>query len=165
MPVTYTPIATTTLSSNASSYTFTSIPQTYTDLILIAVPLATSNGQASFIRVGNGSIDSGSNYSMTALGGNGTSATSIRRTNATEYAVEYLPAADTTSKDIIMVHFMNYSNTSVYKTFLSRSGNASYGTDATVGLWRNTAAINQISITSGAYATGSTFSLYGIASA
>ena len=165
MAVTYIPIATTTLGSAAASYTFTSIPQTYTDLILIAVPLATSNGQASFIRVGNGSIDSGSNYSMTALGGNGTSATSIRRTSATEYGVEYLPAADTTSKDIIMVHFMNYSNTNVYKTFLSRSGNASYGTDTTVGLWRNTAAINQISITSGAYAVGSTFSLYGILAA
>lgn len=165
MPQTYTPIATTTLTSNTSSYTFTSIPSTYTDLILVAVPIATSNGQASYIRVGNGSIDSGTNYSNTSFAGNGTSTFSGRRSGATEFSVEYYSAADTTAKNIIIVHFMNYSNTNVNKTFLSRSINASYSSDANVGLWRSTSAINQIFISNGAYAVGTTFTLYGIASA
>jgi hypothetical protein len=162
---TYTPIATTTLGSNAASYTFTAIPSTYTDLVLVVTPLATSNGQATYIRVGNGSIDSGSNYSNTNLSGNGSIAISARRSNATEFSVEYYTAADTTARDNIIVHFMNYSNTTTNKTFISRSNNAAYGVDANVGLWRSTSAINQIFIASGAYAIGSTFTLYGLAAA
>jgi hypothetical protein len=65
---------------------------------------------------------------------------------------------------------MNYSNTSTYKTSISRSGNpASEGTDVIVGLWRNTAAISTIDIVtlSGGtqFVAGSIFTLYGIAAA
>jgi hypothetical protein len=33
---------------------------------------------------------------------------------------------------------MNYSNTTTYKTAICRGNNTAYGTDAIVGLWRNT---------------------------
>jgi hypothetical protein len=63
---------------------------------------------------------------------------------------------------------MNYSNTTTYKTWLSRSGASDRATEALVGLWRSTSAITTIalSIDAGAtYSTGSTFTLYGIAAA
>jgi len=62
---------------------------------------------------------------------------------------------------------MNYSNTTTYKTGLVRANSAASGTDAIVGLWRSTAAITSIVAThdTAQFATGSTFTLYGIASA
>jgi hypothetical protein len=59
---------------------------------------------------------------------------------------------------------MNYSNTTTFKTMLNRSNVPSTGTGATVGLWRNTAAISSLTITSesGNLQSGSTFTLYGI---
>ena len=70
---TYTPIATTTLGSAATSYTFTSIPSTYTDLVLVGNLSSSSNTNIS-IRIYS---DSGTNYSNTYLTGvNGTGASS-----------------------------------------------------------------------------------------
>jgi hypothetical protein len=70
MASTYTPIATTTLGSAATSYTFTSIPTTYTDLILIVNAKNASTGSYPKMQVGNGSVDTGNNYSRTYLTGN-----------------------------------------------------------------------------------------------
>jgi len=62
---------------------------------------------------------------------------------------------------------MNYANTTTNKTILSRSNAADKGVMATVSLWRNTAAINSITLLASAnnFATGSTFSLYGVKNA
>ena len=57
MASTYTPIATTTFASTATSYTFSSIPTTYTDLVLVAVPAQGAPvGSSPLVQVGNGSI-------------------------------------------------------------------------------------------------------------
>ncbi len=64
------------------------------------------------------------------------------------------------------INVMNYSNTTTYKTILSRSSDLY--TEASVNLWRNTAAITSIIIgAQGAYtfSAGSTFTLYGIKAA
>jgi anti-sigma-K factor RskA len=66
------------------------------------------------------------------------------------------------------MHFMNYSNTTTYKTTLSRFASTLYQVWTHAGLWRNTAAINSIKVytTAGAnFNTGSTFTLYGIKAA
>lgn len=160
---TYTPIATTTLGSAAASYTFSSIPSTYTDLILVANTIMTAADYIS-IQVGNGSVDTGSNYSQTGIYGNGTTATSNRGSNQTTADVGYA----STSVCNHIVHFQNYSNTSTNKTFLSRSNNTSIQTTAGVNLWRSTSAINTIKVlTYGGqtYAAGTTFTLYGIQAA
>jgi hypothetical protein len=59
------------------------------------------------------------------------------------------------------------SNTTTFKTLLQRGGSASDRTAAWVNLWRSTSAITSLSIATfgGNFATNSTFSLYGIASA
>ena len=165
---TYTLIASNTLGSAAASVTFSSIPSTYTDLVLVIN--AADNAVANvYLQMGNGSIDTGSNYSNTILTGNGTTVYSARNSNATKilYAYEGTPPTSP-SFGTYIIHFMNYSNTTTYKTVLSRANSASSGTDAIVGLWRSTSAINQIQLSAqGAttYSTGSTFTLYGVKSA
>ena len=161
---TYTPIATTTLGSAAASYTFSSIPSTYTDLILVFNGSASSGTPFTTLRF-NG--DTATNYSDTTLSGNGTSASSGRDSSTTFI---YVSGADTLSTGMsqLIVNFQNYSNTTTYKTALARSANAANGTSAAVGLWRSTAAINSITVmlnSASNYAAGSTFTLYGIAAA
>ena len=92
---TYTPIATTTLASNTASYTFSSIPQTYTDLILEATGATDYTAGTSwpfYIQVGNGLVDIGSNYSDTMLYGNGSSALAHRDSGNTVLYFGEFPA-------------------------------------------------------------------------
>lgn len=162
MPSTYDKIETYTTSGSATSYTFTSIPQTYTDLLLV-MNLSRASVDDTMFRVGNGSVDSGSNYSATWLEGNGSSASSGRWSNQTAGIIDY-----GTSNITNLVHFMNYSNTTTNKTMLVRENDAATLTGARVNLWRSTAAINRIQVynfTGIAFSNGSTFTLYGIKAA
>lgn len=166
MASTYTPIATTTLGSATNSYTFTSIPSTYTDLILVMQTKVTAGSYQNNIQVGNGSIDTGTNYSTTLLNADGSTAYSTRGSNQTSTG-GYADYNTTADGQMSVFHFMNYANTSVYKTMLSRGSNANTGLTATVALWRSTSAINQIKVfaSGSTYTAGSTFTLYGIAAA
>jgi hypothetical protein len=164
MASTYTPIATTTLASTAASYTFSSIPSTYTDLVVVVSARNTTATYTAVIRL-NG--DSGANYSSTQLYGDGSTAGSNRDTARGQidniYAASSGDAANVFSTTL--VHIMNYSNATTYKTVLSRS-NLTVQTAASVGLWRNTAAITSVGIFSASnFAIGSTFTLYGIKAA
>jgi hypothetical protein len=163
---TYTPIATQTLGSSAASVTFSSISGSYTDLILITNATSTSGGSQSIsIKVGNGSVDTGANYSLTYLYGDGSSAVSGRYSNA-----NYLYTGRVTNTNLStgITHFQNYSNTTTYKTVLSEGRNAAAIIINLVNLWRSTSAINimELGIDGGySFASGSTFTLYGIAAA
>jgi hypothetical protein len=162
MPSTYEPIATNTLGTAVGSVTFSSIPSTYTDIILI---VSSSASVASYISLQyNG--DTATNYSVTLLRGNGSAASSTRYASTNEI---YVSVASINNTDInnTIVQFQNYSNTTTYKTNLSRANNAGLSTDASVGMWRNTAAINAIKVlnTGANFAVGSTFTLYGIKAA
>ena len=159
MAVTYTPIATATVTTAVSSYTFTSIPSTYTDLVLILS--GTASGSSSIlIQVGNGSIDTAANYSRTGMYGNGSSAASYIGSNENQITVDWF----TSTQGNATIHFLNYSNTTTFKTVIERAGHSG-GTNSIVGLWRSTAAINQIVLSGLTFATGSTFTLYGIKAA
>lgn len=159
---TYTQIASTTLGS-ASSVTFSSISSAYTDLRIVIVG-AVNTGLQNLTCQFNG--DTATNYSRTFLSGNGSSAGSGRESTFANITLDrygYFSSSTTN----MLVDVMNYSNATTYKTLLSRSNNASEGTGAVVGLWRNTAAINSILLTlSGStWTTGSVASLYGITAA
>jgi hypothetical protein len=172
---TYSTIATTTLGSAQSSYTFTSIPGTYTDLVLV-MNAATTHTISTFVYMRFNS-DSGTNYSVTEIYGDGTSALSGQSTNRSRGWLGYdIGMSATLGENISIANIMNYSNTSTNKTWLSRFNRAggSYdypGTNASAGLWRNTAAITSVEIRSSRgdvdynFAIGSTFTLYGIAAA
>ena len=168
MATTYEPIATYTAPSAVANYTFSSIPATYTDLVLV-ISAATTSIADQDMQVGNGSVDTGANYSRTWLQGNGTAASSGKGSNETSTRVNtpnggYLET--TLGSSIQTITFLNYANTTTYKTMLTRTGGAAGGTSAIVHLWRSTSAINTIKLSpSSNFITGSTFTLYGIKAA
>jgi len=160
---TYVALSTQTLASAVSSVTFSSIPQGYTDLVLIVNASSTSTNN-HHIRVGNGSIDTGSNYSTTILYGDGSSVGSTRVSGQ----VGYIYAGQgSTSQFTDVFNFQNYSNTTTNKTVINRTSVVTAGgwVGTNVGLWRSTSAINTIEYyaTAGNINAGSTFTIYGIA--
>ena len=168
---TYTPLATTTLGSTQSTITFSSIPSTYTDLIIIGSWFrVTTSGNNLGMRLNS---DTGTNYSNTNLEGNGSSAGSGRNSNDTYArigAIQNGYTASSTESLPIIIHLNNYSNTTTYKSILSRYNQASSVSGAAVALWRSTSAITTIDLAAfspgtGQFGSGSTFTLYGIASA
>jgi hypothetical protein len=158
---TYEPIATQTLGGATTTVTFSSIASTYTDLILVVVGRDNTTTD-SFTIVFNG--DTGSNYSMTYMQGNGTSASTGAGSAA---SLQDMLVMDTTAIANGTFHFMNYSNTSVYKTVVARGDLTDFAIRTSVGLWRSTAAINSIAVRMGSsnFASGNTFTLYGIKAA
>lgn len=161
MPVTYDPIATQTLTTATATVTFSSIPQTYTDLVLVAQMRLTNGTQPVMMRF-NG--DSGTNYSITRIYGSGSSSPSDRYPNQDGIDCAYV---SNSNWNIVNHSIQSYSNTTTFKTMLGRWNDSAY-TFAQVGLWRNTSAITTISLTPIAgdtHISGSTFTLYGIKAA
>jgi hypothetical protein len=166
---TYEAIATTTLGSASATVTFSSISSSYTDLRVVANVVPVNNGAAYLgVRVGNGSLDTGSNYSFTQLYGTGSAAGSVRETNVTLWEFEG-SQFQSSSPFTFLVDVQNYSNTTTNKTVLARSSRADTIVRQSVGLWRSTSAINTLSLyvttSNASFGIGSTFSLYGIAAA
>jgi hypothetical protein len=168
MPQTYTPIATFTATGSESAITFSSISSSYTDLRLV-VTMSDGSGTAYGVnmRVGDGSLDTTSSYSATRIIGNGTTATSGRQSNQTNWDVTINGLTPNTNElGVYAWDFLNYSNTTTFKSVLGRINVASSYVMSTVSLWRKTNAINTIWLQLGAgaanYKAGSTFTLYGI---
>ena len=162
MASTYTPIATQTLGSATTTVTFSSIPTTYTDLVIVLSTKLAST--ASTYMNFNG--DTSGNYSLTRIYGNGTSAVSDRiGTSLTGIDVQYIGSGD---GNVTTINIMNYSNATTYKTSLTRwntAGSTGY-VGANVNLWRSTSAITSIVFSNSVnFSIGSTFTLYGIKAA
>jgi hypothetical protein len=158
---TYTPIATQTVSGGSTtSVSFTSIASTYTDII--AVIQGGASAGCSVLTQFNG--DTATNYSSTFIEGDGTSAASGR--NTTQANIFSGNAYNSQGNNIVQIQ--NYSNATTYKTALWRGNYAGNLTQAGVGLWRSTSAINRVDfLLSGGkfWNSGTTFTLYGIAAA
>jgi len=156
-------IATQTLGSAASTITFSSIPSTYTDLRLVLTGVNSALYAGAYFRLNS---DSGSNYSTTALYGNGSSATSYRSANATQVALFGAWGGNTSIPQMATVALFSYAG-SIYKTFLWTNPNDFNGSGVVTngaGLWRSTSAVTAISITcsTGNWNTGTAATLYGI---
>lgn len=162
---TYEPIATNTVSGGSTTdIVFNSIPSTYTDLVIsISSKFSAAAGAAMYFNTDAPSANT--KYSITTLYGTGTAAASGRATNV---SVMYLNnASGSTAQQTILVNLNNYSNTTTYKTGLIRASDSGAASETQVGLWRDTSAINKITIyTSGAvWVAGSVLTLYGIKAA
>ena len=140
---TFTPIATVNGTGSSPTVSFTSIPSTYTDLVLITSGSTTTSGTgAGNLRLVFNS-DTSSSYSDTSLYGTGTSALSGRDPSGTFMYMGMVGQASEIANSII--HIMNYSNTSTYKTIIGRGDSATNYTFTQGGLWRATpAVINRI---------------------
>jgi hypothetical protein len=164
---TYTLINSNTLGSAASSVTFSSIPGTYTDLILVAQLGQTTTSASLGIQFNS---DTTSNYSFTELYGTGTTAASARASSQPVIYICYDTVPDATLNNNFICNIIDYSNSTTYKTVISRQNNPSSaypGTSAVVGLWRSTAAITSVLVkpAAGNLLSGSSFKLYGIEAA
>ena len=151
----------------AASIDFSSIPSTYTDLLLKVSSRASDNTSAFEMRL-NGS--SASSYSWKRLYGDGTSAASGSGSAVTtlQGILGINPSVSTSNSfgnvEIYIPNYAGSNNKSV-------SADALYDNNATLayaeiyaGLWANTAAINQITLgyMSGNFAQYTTAYLYGI---
>ena len=171
MPATYEPIATYTVSGGSTTeIEFASIPQTYTDIVAVS---NVGGASASYYFCARINSDTGSNYSMTELLGNGTTSTSAQASNRAVADISYNVHVTTAVNINNIANFMNYSNTTTYKTMINRMNNSANGTSATAVLWRNTNAITNLKfyiyVGNGAnlytFTSGSTITLYGIKAA
>lgn len=159
MPATYDKIATHTIPTATNSYTFGSIPGTYTDLVLI---IAGTTSSISGVRIRFNS-DTTSNYSRTSLYGTGSVVGSVQ--GSTDLIGT---ATFSTSQGINRINVMNYSNTTTFKSVIARADLSTDELAEIVGMWRSTSAITSINITADAsinFAVGTTFTLYGIKAA
>jgi hypothetical protein len=170
-------IATVTVGAGGqSTISFTSIPTTYTHLQIRAMSrtnyAGTSGGIENYIRVGNGSVDTGSNYTIHELGGNGSTARAGAATSQTKSLLGYSPRnADLANTfGVYVCDILDYANTNKYKTFRSIAGhNMNTNVDGDIelfsGLWMSTSAINTIELSTLAstnFQQYSSFALYGI---
>lgn len=158
---TYTTIATTTLTGSTSSYTFSSIPGTYTDLVLTTS--GTASGDFSYKLQFNG--DTTSNYSSTYLYGDGTSTTSGRSAGSTN--IVGMSRTGTVRANGV-IHILNYSSATMCKTVIGYGGTANNIVIAASGLWRKTPeAITSVTVLpeSGTMSAGTVLTLHGIAAA
>lgn len=165
MAATYEPIATQTLASAAASITFSSIAASWTDLRVVFTGTSSSTPASYFMQY-NG--DSATNYSQTDILGDGTAASSNRRTGQTVIYLYQTPLSPTIPH-LTTIDIFSYAQ-ATFKTCLitgSEDENGSGTTFNRVALWRSTAAITQVSLlkTSGTFNTGTTATLYGIKAA
>jgi hypothetical protein len=160
-------IATASGTGSSGIINFTSIPATYTHL-QVRIMCISSFSDQPIMQVGNGSIDTGSNYARHSFNGNGTNAAGHGSSYTQFNIYGYRVGGSTSVPTVGIVDILDYANTSKNKTFKILSGCDKNGTgeiDFNSGLWMNTAAITNIRIFSESgsnWSTTSHFALYGI---
>ena len=156
----YEVIATTTLTTTQNQVDFNSISGSYTDLVLVMNGGVTSSADV-WLRMNS---DTASNYSRTRLYGEGTNTASSR--NSASSAI-FVSVGAVGSNASMVIQIQNYSNSTTYKTSLTRFNSSTY-IAASVGLWRSTSAITSLTLKAEAadtFTSGSTFTLYGVKAA
>lgn len=167
---TYTPIQTYTMAnSTTNAVVFSSIPQTYTDLLLVSYNRdTTASVTPVFFQTINS--DSSSLYSYLTLTGDGT-ASSARVTSTAPWGVTLQTGASATAGVFAttQIHYPSYSNTTTNKMFLAQSAADSNNVGSfrlSAGLYRSTNAITTITVQAAQFfAQSSMFTLYGIKAA
>jgi hypothetical protein len=161
---TYTPLANVTLGSSASSVTFSSIPATYRDLILVFEGSVNTGDRVVAIRFNS---DSGSNYSRVQMAGTGSSTSSSPLSGT---ATDFYYQATASQQTNAVVQIMDYTATDKHKSMVSRANTPAAYVFANAHRWASTAAITSLQVfpatgsygANGSFNIGSTFSLYGV---
>lgn len=169
MALTYEPIATSTLSSPTGSVTFSSIPNTYTDLVLVANVVMGTLGSQYVLQFNS---DTGTNYSNITLYGNGSSASSYVQTSIARIELS-LGSASSNAPALIRADIFNYKGTSITKSVFystSRDANGAGQVERGIGLWRGSNAITSVIFSAAGGGTptlgsGTVVTLFGIKAA
>ena len=166
MPQTYNLIATAN-AGGLTAGTFSSIPQTYTDLVIVCNTRVTSVWDIQAFQI-NGA---GSGYDQ--IYSESTGMTSGSGTAQISYRVNYIPGTSYANIwDTSIYHLLNYSQGNTYKTLLTQGAAAANGgffTQSTVSTYAGaTTAVTSIvwgTANGSTYAANSVIRLYGILAA
>jgi hypothetical protein len=143
-----------TLGSSAASVTFSSIPATYRDLIVVM----NATGSASFVKMWFNGDTTGSNYTQVSMYNTAGSPTS-----GTEASI-FVSIFNLDEQQVSINQIMDYSATDKHKTVLTRGNRTGTNVSAYAARWANTSAITsvQLQIGSGNFNVGSRFDIYGV---
>lgn len=168
MPSTYTPINFANITSTTASVTFSSIPQTYTDLVVVVSSYTANGGSFSNIQTPYNGDTTNSNYAYGLMYGQGSGGSS-GGSNASWWG--YI-SGNAGAYSTMQAHIMSYSSTNRFKTTIITESNGvvnnpMYAFEVSVMTWKSTAAITSmvIGFSNGGAAAGSKVTLYGIKAA
>ena len=170
MANTYTLIASNTLSSAAAAVTFSSIPATYTDLVIRFAIRDTYSAAANAAQARVTHNGTTANYSWTELNGTGASAASGRLSNQAYYETDAgsptnANTANTfSSAELYIPSYTASQNKPVSVFSVGENNTTTAYMSVRAALWRNTDAITSITLTANisTFVAGSSFFLYGI---
>jgi len=161
-PGAMTAIATSTVSSNITSVTFSSIPGTYDDLRLVAYWKVNTGGGTLGVQFNSVTTTS---YYFQIISGNGSTAAA----NAGEANALYVDSLNGagTQPMIYTLDVIQYANTSNHKSVIMKMASDANGSGLSnfaCGTWANSNAITSIKLNLSDYniTSGSVFALYGI---
>lgn len=165
---TYDLIASNVLGSNTASVTFSSIPQTYQDLVLVI------NGSSTVLAFGR--VIANNDYSTYryVLGNDYNNNTYSEAAGQEGFAFMTSSYSNTGKRALVIMNIMDYSKTNKFKTALTRtntpnpgqiSPTTTGGVEMSASVWASTSAISSLTIfaAGASWETGSSFYLYGIA--
>lgn len=157
---TYTPLANITLSSSATTVSFSSINQSYKDIILIA-NFRPDYSSLVGIRI-NG--DTSSSYRYVNM--SNTISPSYNSSTATSSKI-YINSNTNLSpstKVSLITNFMDYTSTDKFKHIICRMNNYEATIVSSAGRWNSTSSMTSFSIDTdgGTFASGSSFSIFGV---
>lgn len=163
---TYTPIATQTLGSAATKVTFSSIPQDYTDVILVGVITNSTSTIYGAIQFNADTATSSTNYSVTSLANWQNNPYSDRQSNTYGIATWEKTVGSTDDTGTIVITVKDYSSTAKYKTAMARVGTTNVSSSGNnIGLWRSFDPVTSITFDAANgnnFGAGCTFTLYGV---
>jgi hypothetical protein len=154
-----------TLSSAASSVTFSGIPSGYKHLQLRAMHTFDGNNRGAVITLNN---DTGSNYARHYLSGDGATMAAGAGTSLSNISFYFrVGNAGTTQPEVEIIDILDYANTTKNKTIKGLVGvdnNGSGEINLVSGLYLNRSPVSTITITSSAgnFNANSSFALYGV---
>jgi hypothetical protein len=173
MATTYEAIATVTVGSGgAANIEFTSIPATFTDLVILLSSRSSRSDASTFDPVYMTFNGNGSNYSARNLYGNGAAAYSDTQGSTDQfYYAAYAPTDTATASTFgnVQIYIPNYAgsnNKSVNSDSVTENNGTNHIANMAASLWSNTSAITSIKLDPGGgdFKQYSTATLYGIKS-
>jgi hypothetical protein len=172
MPNTYVKLQTITTTTAVNAVTFSSIPQTYTDLKLCVSARATSNSanQGFYFQL---SGTGGTFYSQTVLRADGSSASTFRGSNSNAVTTNEIPNELNTVGlfSNTEIYIPNYTTSQTKQILIdgvkeNNSASTAIQLYTKAALWTNAGAVTSLAvgtdISAPNYFGGSTFTLYGI---
>ncbi len=159
-PGSYESIATTTVTSNVSEITFSSIPSTYTHLQFRLIVRTNRNSAEDGFRITINDDTNAANYNAHGIYGSGTNEVAFEVNTGVGWAGYYPTDSSSSVFGAGIMDFLDYANTNKAKTMRHLGGydnNSSGYIVYSSSLWTSTAAITKIKFT---FDSGSSFTQY-----